>query len=293
MGGLMIAVSMCLFVTNDSIMRSLQEVDNPFGVNPLPLPLIIAIRGTMVAAFLIILARAMGVPLFPKGVLGKWNLGRAGVEATITVLFLSALPHIPLAAAETLISANPIFLVLMGIFFFGERVGWRRWLAIALGFGGIVMVSYALADGGFDAEKFRWWAAPYCLIAAVFVAVRDVFTRYVGDSLPPVTVALSSALAVMLLGWVWGFSALRLPDGGQLVALLASAILVVGAYLSAVFAVRLGTFAVIGPLRFVSLVVAFGLGILLFGDPFSWLGLAGAILIVGSAVWIVLRERAK
>ena len=63
-----------------------------------------------------------------------------------------------------------------------------------------------------------------------------------------------------------------------------------GAYLSAVFAVRLGVFAVLGPLRFISLVVAFLIGLLFFGEPFSTWGFVGAALIVGSALWIVFRQ---
>ena len=290
MGGLLMAASMSLFVTNDSIMRGLQQEDNPFGTETLPLPMIIALRGTLVVIFLVALALAVRQPVFSLAMLHRWNSARAITEATITFLFLASLPFLPFAVAETIISSNPIFLVFLGILLFGERVGWRRWLAIAIGFVGIIMASFAMDHGEFDTANFRWWAIPACLMAAVLVAFRDVFTRYVGEALPPVTVALSSAMAVMTLGWIVGLSDFVTPNGSQLLLLLASAVLVSGAYLSAVFAVRLGVFAVVGPLRFVSLVVAFAIGILFFREPFSWMGFIGAVLIVGSAVWILLRQ---
>ena len=58
-----------------------------------------------------------------------------------------------------------------------------------------------------------------------------------------------------------------------------------GCFFSAV-----GHLAVIGPLRFVSLVVAFIISLQFFGDDFKWMGLIGALLIVGSALWIVYRQ---
>ena len=122
------------------------------------------------------------------------------------------------------------------------------------------------------------------------MALRDVATRYIGEGLPPTTVALTSALAIMIFGWMIAWTDWQWPVGPQIWVLVASAILVAGAYLTAVFAVRLGTFAVIGPLRFVSLVAAFLISLYFFGDDFRWLGLFGAILIVGSALWIVYRQ---
>lgn len=289
-GGLMIALSMTLFIINDSLLKSLQEADNPLNIETLPLPMIIAVRGTMVVAFLSLIALSLRQPILSMKMLMPWNLARAGIEAIITILFLSSLPFLPFAVQETLISSNPVFLVIFGIFLFGERVGWRRWLAIAIGFVGIICTSLALDDGGFDPEKFRWWAIPAVLIASVLVALRDVATRYIGDGLPPTTVALTSALAILALGWAIVWLDWQWPVGAQLWLLAISAILVAGAYLSAVFAVRLGTFAVIGPLRFVSLVVAFAISLSFFGDPFSLIGLIGAMLIVGSALWIVYRQ---
>ena len=291
MGGLMIMVSMSLFVINDSIIRGLQQPENPFGVDVLPLSTIVAIRGTIVAGMLGILVYAFeDRPSLRAAATNKFNLGRGFVEAVITILFLSTLPFLPFAIASTLIASNPIFLVLLGIILFSERVGWRRWLAILLGFFGIVLASLGMDTGEFETSQFRWWAIPACIVAAVLVALRDVFTRLVGETLPPLTVALSSALFVMVLGWAYSLFGWQAPNSGQWWALSISSILVMVAYITSVLAIRLGIFAVVGPLRFVSLVVAFMLGIFLFKEPFSWLGFAGAGLIVGSAIWIVLRQ---
>ena len=289
-GGLLMALSMTLFVMNDTIMSSLQQADNPLGVATLPLPSIIAVRGTLVAGFLLIIVLATRQLLAPRAVANPWNLARAGVEATITFLFLSSLPFLPFAVAQTIISSNPIFLVFLGIFLFGERIGWRRWTAIGIGLVGIGCAALALDPGDFDSGNFRLWAIFGCLGAAILVAFRDVFTRYVGEAVPPVTIAFTSAVAVMIYGWVFSLGSWQTPDAQQAIWLFASALLVMGAYLSAVFAVRLGIFAVVGPLRFVSLAVAFIFSLLVFREGFSLLGFAGAALIVGSAIWIVLRQ---
>ena len=291
-GGVMMALSMSLFVINDSIMSGLQKADNPFGVATLPLPTIISIRGTLVVILLVILTLGLRQQLLPKGMLtNRWNLARALTEVSITFLFLGSLPFLPFAIAQTIVSSNPIFLVFLGVLLFGERVGWRRWLAIFIGFFGIVCASLGMGETqAFDAADFKWWALGGCLLAAMMVAFRDVFTRYVGETLPPISVALTSATMVMIYGWVFSLSGWQTPTVGQLWLLMASGVLIMGAYLCAVFAVRLGAFSVVGPLRFVALVVAFLIGLFFFDEPFSRLGFLGAVLIVGSAVWIVLRE---
>ena len=286
----MIVLSMTLFTVNDSLLKSLQTIDNPLGVETLPLPMIIAVRATMVVVLLGLIALSLRQPVASRTMLMPWNLGRGVIEAVITILFLSSLPFLPFAVQQTLISSNPIFLVFFGIFLFGERVGWRRWLAIAIGLIGILFTSLAIGSADFDPTQFRWWAIPAVTFAAILVALRDVATRYVGDALPPTTVALTSAIAIMILGWGLAWTQWAVPNTTQFMLLAASAVLIAGAYLTAVFAVRLGTFAVIGPLRFISLVVAFAIGLLFFKDPFSWRGLIGAVLIVGSALWIVYRQ---
>ena len=289
-GGLMIVASMTLFTVNDSLLKSLQQEVNPFGVETLPLPMIIAVRATLVVALLGLIALSLRQPVASRQMLLPWNLGRAGIETLITILFLSSLPFLPFAVQQTLISSNPIFLVFFGIFLFGERVGWRRWLAILIGLVGIVFTSLAIGGEGVQLGSASGWALIAVTFAAMLVALRDVATRYIGDGLPPTSVALTSAIAIMILGWTIAWTDWQVPNSTQLVMLFASAVLIAGAYLTAVFAVRLGTFAVIGPLRFISLVVAFAIGLLFFRDPFSWLGLWGAVLIVGSALWIVYRQ---
>ena len=291
-GGGLMAVSMSLFVLNDSIMSSLQKPENVFGVEALALPAIIAVRSTLVVFFL---AGLLYINRQPSGwraaLTNRWNLARAVAEASITLLFLSSLPFLPFAIAQTVIASNPIFLVFLGILFFGEQVGWRRWIAIGVGFFGIICAVLALDPGDFTAQNFRWWALPTCLMAACLVAFRDVFTRYVGESVPPITVALTSSIVVTLYGWVFTLlGTWQVPSWHQGIFLLISAVLITGAYLCAVFSVRLGIFAVIGPVRFISLAIAFFLGVTMFQEPFSWIGFGGAFLIVGSAIWIMLRQ---
>ena len=113
----MMALSMTLFVINDSLIKSLQQVDNPLNIDTLPLPMIIAVRGVMVAAFLALIALALRQPVASRQMLHPWNMARAAIETGITILFLSSLPFLPFAIQQTLISSNPVFLVLFGIFF--------------------------------------------------------------------------------------------------------------------------------------------------------------------------------
>ena len=206
--------------------------------------------------------------------------GMVGVCAMFTGYYSVA--HLPLALSTSISFATPLFLVVLAVLALGETVGWRRWLATAVGFVG-VLVSARPAHG-IEPAAFVGMAG------AALVACSVVLTKKMPISERAITILVWSTMvsSVASLGpalLVW-----RTPDLQDLALLALTG--VVGAFGQALFvhAYRLGEASVVGPVDYVRLVFATAIGLVWFGEwPDQWTAL-GAALIVASTAYIAHRE---
>src|SRR5690349_11115023 len=124
------------------------------------------------------------------------HLLRAALPSVVTALLFVGLRHMPLASASALLFVNPLLTVSLSALVLGERVGARRWMAVALGFAGALMV---LRPG---AEVFRW-ASLAPLGAALCYSTTVILNRRLAGQAPPLATTLHYAVAgsVVLLPW--------------------------------------------------------------------------------------------
>ena len=94
---------------------------------------------------------------------------RSGFEAIAAMTFLFALQKMPLANALSILQSVPLAVCMAGAIFLGEKVGWRRWIAITLGFG-VVMVIIDPSSSDFNLYTFL------VLVTVIFASARDVLT---------------------------------------------------------------------------------------------------------------------
>lgn len=276
-GALFMMVSMAAFTLNDTAMKAVTQT--------LPLFQSIAMRGLLAAAGLALIGWATGGLRLRLGRGDAWVVAiRSGAEIAATALFLGALMHMPLANISAILQSLPLAVTLAAALVFGERVGWRRLTAIAVGFVGVLIVIRPGPDG------FDHWSV-MALGSVLCVVVRDLSTRKLSSKVPSVTVAIWAALAVAAMG-----IAVSLPGGwvmpspheGALI-LGAGGALVLG-YLFAVMVMRTGDIAVVAPFRYTSLLWALLLGWLVFGTLPDALTLAGAALIVVTGIFTLWRD---
>ncbi len=277
-GAVYMMVAMAAFTLNDTAMKALTQ--------DVPLFQAIAMRGALMLAGLILLAKLMGQwkPALPRrdGVI----IGvRCIAEIVSTVLFLAALMHMPLANLSAIMQALPLAVTLAAALVFKERIGWRRLTAILIGFIGVLIVIRPGPDG------FDIWSL-MGLLSVVFVVVRDLSTRSVSQAVPSVMVAVWSSVAVTaaaaLASVVQGWQPLTAGQGVLVVA--ASMALVVG-YLFAVMVMRVGDISFVAPFRYTALIWAILLGWLVFGALPDPLTLMGAGLVVATGIFTLWRER--
>ena len=274
---LLMLAAMASFVANDTLVKTV--------IDDLPLGEIIVVRGIMAAAFIGLIARAQGVAVRLPALMTKVVLLRAGLDSIGTMLFLAALVAMPIANLTAVMQAVPLIVTLIGMLFLGERVGWRRMLAITIGFCGVLLVVKPAATGPTLYEL--------CALGVVFaVAIRDVVTRRIPAGIPSIAIALVNAAVVTLAGVAMlAFQDLLPLSPGQFMRLAGAAVFLATGYMCMVATLRAAQLSATAPARYSIIVFAILSGIVFFGEiPDRWAFL-GIALIVASGLYAIYRER--
>lgn len=272
---LLICASTALFGIGDAIIKHLTQT--------WPVPQIILIRAFFALPMLLLL-RGRGEPWIPVRLAERWNLLRAAFEIGVTFFFFSAVRVLPLGEAVCIMFVAPILLTAIAALFLGERVGWRRWSAVALGFLGVLVV---MRPGG------EIWtpAAVLPLLAACCIAGRDVVVRRLDSEITTRTVVTTSTLALLLAAAVAAPFDWAPVDGWLVLGAAVGAGTVTSAFLCYVRATRIAEVSFVQPIKYMAIPYAFLLGWLFWGDVPDALGIVGAAMVVGSGLFILERRR--
>ncbi len=272
------AVSMAGFTMNDAISKFVGEA--------LTMAQIMFIRGGFATLLVGAIAWHRGALKLPAGALDLMIVLRVGGEVLATLCFLTALAHLPLANVSAILQALPLGVTMGAALFFSEPVGWRRWLAIAAGFGGVMIIVRPGLDG-FDAYSL------YALGCVFFCVVRDLATKRVSAEIPSLFITTVTAGAVTVVG-----GALIVPYGGwqpvgadHALLLLGAAVLVVIGYQFIIMSMRTGDISYIAPFRYTALLWAILLGYLVFGNVPDTAMTVGAFVVIGSGLYTLYREQ--
>lgn len=225
-----------------------------------------------------------------RGVLTVWRVDKPGLQALRVALstaevfcFYWAVRFLPLADVMTFWLAAPIWVAMLSPFLLGERIGLRRWLAIMIGFGGVVI---ALAPSG----ELHLGATLVAIVGTLCFALMLITGRALRGT-PDITLVvwqMAGALAIGLvlapIGWV--------PPGAMDVALLcALGIVAMLGHLCVSRALKLVDAGVVAPFQYTLLPWAILLGWLFFGDAPRPDMLLGGAIIVSAGLYIFVRER--
>lgn len=277
-GALYMIGAMAGFTLNDTGMKA--------ATQSLPLFEAIALRGAMTLAMLAVLGVAIGGLRHRLTRRDTVIIGiRTLAEIAATGLFLTALMHMPLANLSAILQSLPLAVTLGAALFFGERIGWRRMIAILIGFGGVLLIIRPGTDG-FDRWSVMGLASVGCVV------LRDLATRYLSPAVPSVLVSLWSATGVMAMGLVGclftGWQPITASEG--LIVGAASVALIAG-YMFGVMAMRVGDIGFVAPFRYTSLIWALMLGWLAFGTWPDAITMIGAGIVIATGIFTLYRER--
>ena len=272
------AISMAGFTLNDTFTKLASE--------SISMGQVMLIRGLFATALVTLIAWHQGALRWIGHALHPMVAIRVGGEAFATVCFLIALSHLPIANVSAVLQALPLAVTMGAALVLAEPVGWRRWLSIAAGFAGVLVI----VRPGFEGfSVYSLWA----LACVFFCAIRDIATKRVPHEIPTLLISTATAACVTVTGAILvvpmgGWS----PVPGDALAMLAmAAVLLIIGYQFIIMAMRGGDISFIAPFRYTALLWAILLGYLVFGDAPDLAMIVGSLVIVGSGLYMLYRER--
>ena len=271
-------LSMACFAVEDTFIKLLSA--------RLPATQILFSIGFGGALITLVLAIVLNVNLADKILLNKHVISRTIADLFGALSFTSAMVLIPMSLLASILQATPLFVTLGAAILLGEKVGWRRWSAIFIGFLGVIIILQP-GYGSFQLASLLGLAAVLCL------ALRDVVTRDMATEIPTLTVTFYACLAMGSAGFIAYpfFGPPIMPTTYEAIILICAAIIGLTGYFLLVLATRKGDVSVIAPFRYSRLLFSLGLASLILGEKLTLPILFGGLLVVSSGIYTFGRER--
>jgi len=251
----------------------------------IPVSQILFILGFGGTTVFIVIALLTHAPILHRDLLNKPVIVRTICELFAALFFTSAIALTPLSSVASILMTTPLMVTMGAAIFFGEKVGWRRWSAIMVGFFGVLLI----LRPGFDSFMP---ASLLAVISTIFLAVRDLATRTMQIDISTTTVSIYAFFAVGISGFfaMPFFSAMVIPSSIEIMYFISAMFVGVIGYYAIVLATRNGDVSVISPFRYSRLVFAMLLSIIILKERPDLLTLSGAAIIVASGIYSFIRE---
>ena len=218
----------------------------------------------------------------------KLHISRGILIAFSTHLGFYTLTKLPIATTTVLFFTAPIFATVLSIYINKEKVGYRRWFAVIIGFLGVIII----LQPGFNGFYFAMITA---LFSSFLFAVALVYSRRIILADGVVSTYLSSVLITFLISIPIAYSLLESSYFGSipmhilaLIILLATTSFLRG--IGDMQAYRYGEAAILAPFTYLRLILVGIVGYFLWGEIPNFVTLLGAFVIIGSAIYIGHRE---
>lgn len=211
------------------------------------------------------------------------QLLRVTLSTLEVAAFFAATVYLPLADVITYYLAGPIFVTAMSAVFLGEKVGWRRWSAILIGFCGVLI---ALRPSAQTVSL----PALIALGGSLSFATLMLITRSLRKT-PDIVMASSQFIGTFSLGAALSAFHWVPPTSGSLVIFALAGCISVTALFCVNRSLKLAPASVVVPYQYSMIVWAVIFGFVVFGDVPQVATIVGAAIIIGAGFYIYLRER--
>lgn len=212
-----------------------------------------------------------------------WNAVRAGATTVTGISVYYAFSTLPLAQVYAILFASPLLITILSIPILGERVRLRRWVAVLVGLGGVLVV----LRPGSEPLTLGHLAA---LVGAVGGALASIIVRKIGrDERNVVLLILPMMTNFVVMGVALPFVYVPMPiEHIGAIAVMSIMILIASALV--ISAYKEGEAVIVAPMQYSQIIWASLFGVLLFGESMDSATILGAVIIIGSGMYIVLRE---
>lgn len=280
-GIVLMVVAMAAFALEDAFFKR--------AARELPIGQVLLLIGLGGAAIFAAVPRRGGAPLLHPAALSRTMRWRFVFELTGRLFYFLAVALTPLSSATAILQATPVLVVLGASLYFGERVGWVRWTAVAIGLAGVLVV---LRPGAGDFSALSLLT----VIGMIGFAGRDLASRAVPSSLGIRHLGFYGFLTVMLAGALYAVydgRAFVWPSATLAWLLPAGLMAATGAYAALMKAMRTGEIAAVTPFRYTRLLFGIGIGVACFDEKVDAPMLLGCAVIVLAGLLIAWDGRRR
>ncbi|WP_380058743.1 DMT family transporter [Falsihalocynthiibacter sp. SS001] len=194
-----------------------------------------------------------------------------------------AFAHLPLAQVYAILFATPLMITVLAIPVLGERVRLRRWLAVFVGLGGVLIV---LRPQGADLGVGHLAA----LTAAVGGALSSIIVRKIGQVERSVVLLLYPMMGnFIVMGCIMPFTYIPMA-AADFGAVAVIAFLAFIAMTFQIYAYRMGEAVIVAPMQYSQIIWASIFGYFIFNETLDRGTIIGAAVIIGSGIYILMRE---
>jgi drug/metabolite transporter (DMT)-like permease len=277
-GALLMVLAMAGFALEDMFIKLL--------AGSVPVGQILLLLGAGGAIVFGTIAHQKGQQILSPALLTPALLLRNMAEMIGTIGFVLGFVLGSLATASAILQSAPLLVTLGAVLFLGEKVGWRRWSAIAVGFAGMLLI---LRPGMSDFEA----ASVFAVIGVIGLAGRDLATRVIPRTVSSYQIS-SWAFAMLVPAGIIVMVAMKEPPIVTTLAQSATLALTLGvgvfSYYALVASMRVGELSFVTPFRYTRILFALIVAVLVFGERPDALTLMGASLIVAAGLFTLWRE---
>jgi drug/metabolite transporter (DMT)-like permease len=276
-GAAFMSASMAGFAVEDVFVKA--------AAKALPLGQVLLTIGLVGVLTFGLMAWRKGEELLPAAYLSRAMLVRSGFEVTGRLFYGLAITLTALSTTSAILQATPLVVVAGAALVFGEKVGSQRWLAVLVGFAGVLVILRPGAD--FSVLSLL------AVVGLLGFAGRDLATRAAPKGLSnrqlgALGFAMLAVAGAILLAVTGGAV---VPDAHGLALLAGGAVFGMAGYHALTYAMRTGEVSAVTPFRYTRLVFAMVLAMVLFGerpDLATWIG---AAMVVGSGIFALTRGK--
>lgn len=245
--------------------------------------------GIFGTSFFVLYALWIKEPLVSRAYVQGPLLIRSAFEILGRLFFALSLAFAPLSTTSAILQAAPLVVTLGAALVLKEKVGLRRWVAMSIGFAGVLLILRP-TPSGFDAT------AVFAILGMIGFAGRDLMTRASPPEVSATQLGILGFLMVFIAGVVitmFESAPISAPSVPALTMLMGTGLAGLMGYSALTKAMRTGEVSVVAPFRYSRLLIALVFAYLIFGERPDALTLIGATLIVGSGVYTLVRSGRK
>lgn len=271
-------LAMAAFAVEDMLVKSVSQT--------LPIGMILIVFGAFGTVFFMSCARVKSQSLLHPAISGKAMIIRSVCEISARLFFTLSLALTPLSSTSAILQATPLVVMIGAVLFFAETVGYRRWIAAAVGFLGVLLI---IKPGANSFEP----ASMFAVLATIGFAGRDLGTRAAPKSLSSIQLGVYGFIMLPIAGvlaamWTdeWVIPSLR-----EWLQLSIISFVGVAAYSALTAAMRNGEISFVAPFRYTRLIFALLSGVVVFSEVPDAFMLLGSTLIILSGLFSLNRAR--